>query len=161
MNAVNHDLSALFASMAGLLAVRDENPYKVKAYQRAAESLRNLQEAVGNLAERGELRTIPGIGKELENKIQEFPITELDGYVWEHRVKTANVTLLDPLVINTNIVTIEQAIANNVPQEHLNDVVGMFEYELTEIGEKCDFLKYLLLFHNCFYIKLSSNHNLN
>ena len=72
MNTVNHDLSALFASMAGLLASRAENPYKVKAYQRAADSLRNLQEAVGNLAERGELRTIPGIGKELENKIQEF-----------------------------------------------------------------------------------------
>ena len=86
--------------------------------------------------------------KVTKNKIQEFPITELDGYVWEHRVKTANVTLLDPLVINTNIVTIEQAIANNVPQEHLNDVVGMFEYELTEIGEKCDFLKYLLLTSN-------------
>ncbi len=58
--------------MAGLLASRAENPYKVKAYQRAAESLRNLQEEVGCYAERGDLRTIPGIGKELAIKIQEF-----------------------------------------------------------------------------------------
>ncbi len=62
----------LFVSMAGLLAARSENPYKVKAYQRAADSLRNLKEDVRAYADRGELRTIPGIGKELESKIQEF-----------------------------------------------------------------------------------------
>ena len=75
MNNANQDLAALFASMAGLLASRAENPYKVKAYHRAADSIRDLRETVGNLAERGELRTIPGIGKELENKIQEFLTT--------------------------------------------------------------------------------------
>ena len=72
MSNVNQDLASLFASMAGLLASRAENPYKVKAYQRAAESLRNLQEEVGCYAERGDLRSIPGIGKELAHKIQEF-----------------------------------------------------------------------------------------
>jgi DNA polymerase (family 10) len=72
MSNVNQDLAALFASMAGLLASRAENPYKVKAYQRAADSLRNLPKEVGVYAERGELRTISGIGKELEIKIQEF-----------------------------------------------------------------------------------------
>ncbi len=72
MNNVNQELAAVFASMAGLLASRAENPYKVRAYQRAADSLLNLQEGVGGYAERGELRTIPGIGKELESKIQEF-----------------------------------------------------------------------------------------
>ncbi len=72
MNNVNQDLAALFASMAGLLASRAENPYKVKAYQRVADSLLNLTEEVGGVAERGELRAIPGVGKELEIKIQEF-----------------------------------------------------------------------------------------
>jgi len=72
MSNINQDLAALFASMAGLLASRAENPYKVKAYQRAADSIRNLKEDVGAYAGRGELRTIPGIGKELEMKVQEF-----------------------------------------------------------------------------------------
>jgi len=72
MDNVNQDLVALFTSMAGLLASRAENPYKVKAYQRAADSIRNLHEEVRAYAERGELRTITGIGKELEIKIQEF-----------------------------------------------------------------------------------------
>ncbi len=69
---VNHDLRAIFLSMAGLLASKGENPHKVKAYRRAADSLKSLQEAVTGLADRGELQTIPGIGKELSAKIQEF-----------------------------------------------------------------------------------------
>ena len=69
---VSQDLIAIFLSMAGLLASRGENPYKVKAYRRAADSLKSLQEDVTGLAERGELQTIPGIGKDLSAKIQEF-----------------------------------------------------------------------------------------
>ena len=68
----SHDLIALFLSMAGLLASRGENPYKIKAYRRAAESLRILQEDIREVAERGDLQTIPGIGKDLAAKIQEF-----------------------------------------------------------------------------------------
>ncbi len=72
---INQDLMALFLSMAGLLASRGKNPYKVKAYRRAADSLKSLQEEVTELANRGELQTIPGIGKELSIKIQEFLTT--------------------------------------------------------------------------------------
>jgi DNA polymerase (family 10) len=72
---VSQDLIAIFFSMAGILASRGENPYKVKAYRRAADSLKNLQEDVTGLAERGELQTIPGIGKDLSAKIQEFLLT--------------------------------------------------------------------------------------
>jgi len=63
MNNANQELAALFSSMAGLLASRAENPYKVKAYQRAADSLRALQEGVESLAERGELRTFPALAR--------------------------------------------------------------------------------------------------
>jgi DNA polymerase (family X) len=69
---LHHDLTAIFLSMAGLLASKGENPYKVNAYRRAADSLKSLQDDVRWLAERGELQTIPGIGKELSAKIQEF-----------------------------------------------------------------------------------------
>lgn len=72
---VNQELSAIFLSMAGLLASRGGNPYKVKAYRRAADSLQNLQEDVTRVADRGTLQSIPGIGKELSAKIQEFLTT--------------------------------------------------------------------------------------
>ena len=75
MSNTNQDLAALFVSMAGMLASRAENPFKVKAYHRAANSLGDLKETVESVAHRGELRTIPGIGKELEQKIQEFLAT--------------------------------------------------------------------------------------
>jgi DNA polymerase (family 10) len=71
-DSVNQDLIAIFLSMAGLLASKGENPYKVKAYRRAADSLKHLQESVRRVAERGELQTLPGIGRELSTKIQEF-----------------------------------------------------------------------------------------
>ena len=69
---VNHQLAGIFASMAGLLAARGDNPYRVKAYRRAAESLRNLSEDILLIAKRGELQTIDGIGKDLALKIEEF-----------------------------------------------------------------------------------------
>ncbi len=47
--AVNQNLMAIFLSMAGLLASRGENSYKVKAYRRAADSLNNLHEDVARV----------------------------------------------------------------------------------------------------------------
>lgn len=68
----NQALAALFQSMANLLASRQANPYRVRAYRRAAESILNLAEDIGTIAERGELHTIPGIGDDLSRKIEEF-----------------------------------------------------------------------------------------
>ena len=72
MESANHQLAAIFVSMAGLLAARGDNPFRVKAYRRAGEALRVLSEDVGSIAQRGELQTIDGIGKDLALKIQEF-----------------------------------------------------------------------------------------
>ncbi len=68
----NHRLAGIFASMAGLLAAKGDNPYRVKAYRRAGETLRGLSEDVSLIAQRGELQSIDGIGKDLALKIQEF-----------------------------------------------------------------------------------------
>ena len=72
MNTVNQELAALFSSMAGLLVARQENPYKVRAYRKAAETIRDLPEGISEVWQRGALQTLPGIGKELASKIQEF-----------------------------------------------------------------------------------------
>ena len=61
--------------MADLLAARRANPHRIRAYRRAAESVLNLPEEVKAVAERGELRKIPGIGRDLSSKIQEFLTT--------------------------------------------------------------------------------------
>lgn len=61
----------LFDQIADLLEVRGDNPFRIRAYRRAALNLRNLGEDLETLAERGTLTEIPGIGKDLAAKILE------------------------------------------------------------------------------------------
>ncbi len=72
MTAHNNTLAQIFVSMADRLATQQANPHRVRAYRRAAESLMELEEDVALLAERGSLQEIPGIGKDLSARIQEF-----------------------------------------------------------------------------------------
>jgi DNA polymerase (family 10) len=72
MPDTNQRLAALFRSMAELLASQRANPYRVRAYRRAAESLLACAEDVAAIARRGTLEEIEGIGKELAQKITEF-----------------------------------------------------------------------------------------
>ncbi len=68
----NQELAGLFHAMAGLLAGQGTNPYRIRAYRKAAESLLELKEDVAEVARRGDLQSIPGIGKDLSAKIQEY-----------------------------------------------------------------------------------------
>ena len=75
MVELNRKLAELFQSIADSLADQNENPHRVRAYRRAATSIRGLHEDVAAIAGRGELKTIPGIGRDLAAKIEEFLAT--------------------------------------------------------------------------------------
>jgi DNA polymerase (family 10) len=68
----NLDLARLFYEMATLLEVRDESVFRVRAYQRGAQTLEALPTDVEELAARGELKKLPGIGKDLAARITEY-----------------------------------------------------------------------------------------
>jgi DNA polymerase (family 10) len=69
----NRRLSDLFQAMANLLASRRANPYRVRAYRKAAETISSLDRDIGEAAARREdLQQIPGIGRDLAQKILEF-----------------------------------------------------------------------------------------
>ncbi len=68
----NRLLSDLFQSMANLLASRRANPYRVRAYRRAAEAILSLEQDIAELSRREDLEQIPGIGWDLAEKIREF-----------------------------------------------------------------------------------------
>ena len=72
MTETNRKLAALFRSIAAQLTLRDANPYRIRAYRRAADSLDRLHEDVGDIATRGALTEIPGIGRDLAAKIAEY-----------------------------------------------------------------------------------------
>ena len=68
----NQRLAALFRSMADLLSAQRANPYRVRAYRRAADALLALEEDVTAVAQRQGLDEIDGIGEDLSKKIEEF-----------------------------------------------------------------------------------------
>lgn len=71
----NFEIARLFDLMADLLEVRGENPFRIRAYRRAAQNLESLGEDVEALAQAGRLDEIPGIGADLAGKIQEYLAT--------------------------------------------------------------------------------------
>jgi DNA polymerase (family 10) len=68
----NRRLSDLFLAMANLLASQRANPYRVRAYRKAAEAIRSLDRDIGELSRREDLEQIPGVGRDLAGKILEF-----------------------------------------------------------------------------------------
>jgi DNA polymerase (family 10) len=68
-------LTQLFRSMANLLAARRANPYRIRAYRAAADSILEFSGDLSDLAARRQLQTLPGIGRDLAEKIEEFLAT--------------------------------------------------------------------------------------
>ncbi len=68
----NVEIANLFNEIADFLEVKDENPFRIRAYRRAAQTVEGLTEDIAVLAERGALLEVPGIGKDLAGKIQEY-----------------------------------------------------------------------------------------
>ncbi len=72
MHENNRQLATLFRSMADLLATQRANPYRVRAYRRAADALLAIEEDVAAVAQRHGLEDIDGVGKDLAGKVREF-----------------------------------------------------------------------------------------
>ena len=68
----NSEVAALFNEIADFLEIKGENPFRVRAYRRAAQAMEGLTEDVAAVAAREGLQDIPGIGKDLAGKIQEY-----------------------------------------------------------------------------------------
>lgn len=68
----NEDVAVAFDEMAELLAISGENPFRIRAYQRAAQVVRTLPRALAEFGGPKELDQLPGIGADLAAKIQEL-----------------------------------------------------------------------------------------
>jgi DNA polymerase (family 10) len=77
----NAEITRLFNEIADFLEIKDENPFRIRAYRRAAQAVEGLSEDIGAIAERGGLLDIPGIGKDLAGKIQEYLANGTIGYL--------------------------------------------------------------------------------
>ena len=67
----NQEIAHIFTGIADILEIRGENPFRIRAYRRAAQNIEGLAEDVTGIHE-AELKKIPGIGQDLADKIQEY-----------------------------------------------------------------------------------------
>jgi len=77
----NPGIARIFSEIADLLEIKRENPFKIRAYRNAAETIAHTTESLASRTE-DQLRAIPGIGKDLVAKIRELVET---GEVRYHR----------------------------------------------------------------------------
>jgi DNA polymerase (family X) len=79
----NARIAGLFNEIADLLELKGENPFRIQAYRRAALTVEGLGRDVASMSGE-ELRSFPGIGKDLADKIRQA-------------VETGRIDLLDDL----------------------------------------------------------------
>ncbi|MBM3932952.1 MAG: hypothetical protein FJ319_01395 [SAR202 cluster bacterium] len=72
----NAEISEIFDNIAGLLEMKDEQLFKVRAYQRVARAIGHLPSEVAQMVRDGKsLQEIPGIGKAIAEKITQLVTT--------------------------------------------------------------------------------------
>jgi DNA polymerase (family 10) len=71
----NASVAQILGQIADLLDFKGENPFRVNSYRKAARAIRELRASVSDLAGRGELQNIPGVGQAIAEKIQEYMTT--------------------------------------------------------------------------------------
>jgi DNA polymerase (family 10) len=84
----NPEIAARLASLAQLLAAEKANPYKIKAYRRAAETVAALPENMNDLVRRGaDLTAYPGIGPAIGGAIREIALRGTLGQLEQLRAR--------------------------------------------------------------------------
>jgi len=68
----NFEVAFIFNDIADILEIKGENPFKIRAYRKAAHTLENLPIEIEELVKESRLQEIDGIGKALEKKIHEI-----------------------------------------------------------------------------------------
>jgi len=71
-NIDSNAVAEIFERIALLLEIKGEDRFKINAYKRVAESLRNESRDIYALYREGKLKEIPGVGKAIEQKICEL-----------------------------------------------------------------------------------------
>lgn len=90
----NQAIAELFGEIAKLLEFgKEENPFRIRAYQNASLSLRSISEDVEEIQKRGELLSIKGIGRDLAGKIEEYLSTGKIEFYQKLRDKTPPILL--------------------------------------------------------------------
>jgi DNA polymerase (family 10) len=148
----NQEIGQIFRDIAKILEIKGENVFRIRAYERAAENIENLTENIENFIKEERLTEIPGIGKDLSERIKEYLRTgKIKAY--EELKKSVPEGLLDLLKIPSvgpktakllyerlkikNIPDLEKAIKNN----KLEGIFGIKEKTIENISKGIEIIK--------------------
>jgi len=65
-------IAKIFEDIADMLEIKGENPFRIRAYRKAARNIRTLPSELEKFADEGKLEQIPGIGEGIKEKIYEI-----------------------------------------------------------------------------------------
>ena len=68
----NYEVASLLRNIAQLLEIKEEMVFKIRAYEKAALVIENLDEDIEEVWKKGKLDDISGVGEALTKKISEF-----------------------------------------------------------------------------------------
>ena len=148
----NLEISAIFREITKILEIKGDNPFRIRAYERAAQNIDGLTEDIEVFIRDDRLMDVPGIGKDLANKIKEYVQTgKIKAY--EDLKKTIPKGLLDLLNIPSvgpktakllyeklkikDISDLEKAIKKN----KLQGIFGIKEKTIENIAKGIEVLK--------------------
>ena len=83
MDSVNNEIAKIFSRIADSLEILDENGFKINAYRKASRNISSMPDSLEEFDGEKELLTIPGIGKDLSQKIIEHRLTGKIAYYEE------------------------------------------------------------------------------
>jgi len=69
------EIAGVLEQIATLLELKNENPFKIRAYTNAARAIETFGGNVANFQDEEALSKIPGIGKSIALKIKELAAT--------------------------------------------------------------------------------------
>jgi len=71
----NAAVAQVFRDLADVLERKKENPFKIRSYRRAAETIEVLPVQLEQVVSEGRLRELPGVGEAIARKITEILTT--------------------------------------------------------------------------------------
>lgn len=93
-NNDNSKIAEIFNKTADILEIQGENPFRIRAYRSAAQTIENLSEDISNFIKDESAAKLPGIGEDLASKIREY-------------LKTGRISAYDKLIKEIKPVLLE------------------------------------------------------
>jgi DNA polymerase (family 10) len=84
---INREVASLLDDIGEMLEILGDNPFRVRAHHRAANSIRSSAEDVSVLAREGRLDELPAVGKGLAERITELVTTGKMGFYEELKTR--------------------------------------------------------------------------